>query len=253
MNLIVRVKRRRSQEPSDSLWVVDDSGPTKKRPNTTRELTQCLTGLSTSSASAQTEDGIHAPAPTTISRVFLRRVQTVEMSAAPIMDLQTLTASSESSSSIIRGEKRARTDDEDAEVTESSEEVGIDGKSSSSSSAGPNSSSSNKVLITNSKKVLRNKDTSEKFIVVDMAQIACSSSNVGSGVSTTGSNRLSSGSSSSSSGGINTKPSSPEKAVIPKGTPTTLLYCTLLYSKILSLHVISCTLSPLSESSHHYD
>ena len=230
MNLIVRVKRRRSQEPSDSLWVVDDSGPTKKRPNTTSELTQCLTGLSTSSVSAQTEDGSHAPVPTTIGRVFLRRVQTVEISAGPIMDLQTLTASSESSSSTTRGGKRTRTDDEHAAVAESAEEAGVDGKTSSSSSSSCNGqNNTTKVLITNSKKVLRNKDTSEKFIVVDMAQLACSSSNGGGGSSTSGSNRLSSGGGggSSSSGmqaSIATNIPSPGKGAIPKGT---YVFCTL--------------------------
>ena len=228
MNLIVRVKRRRSQEPSDSLWVVDDSGPTKKRPNTTSELTQCLTGLSTSSVSAQTEDGSHAPVPTTIGRVFLRRVQTVEISAGPIMDLQTLTASSESSSSTTRGGKRTRTDDEHAAVAESAEEAGVDGKTSSSSSSSCNGqNNTTKVLITNSKKVLRNKDTSEKFIVVDMAQLACSSSNGGGGSSTSGSNRLSSGGGGSSSGmqaSIATNTPSPGKGAIPKGTH---VFCTL--------------------------
>ena len=228
MNLIVRVKRRRSQEPSDSLWVVDDSGPTKKRPNTTSELTQCLTGLSTSSASAQTEDGSRALVPTTIGRVFLRRVQTVEISAVPIMDLQTLTASSENSSSTTRGGKRTRTDDEHAAVAESAEEAGVDGKTSSSSSSSCNGqNNTTKVLITNSKKVLRNKDTSEKFIVVDMAQLACSSSNGGGGSSTSGSNRLSSGGGGSSSGmqaSIATNTPSPGKGAIPKGTH---VFCTL--------------------------
>ena len=242
MNLIVRVKRRRSQEPSDSLWVVDDSGPTKKRPNTTSELTQCLTGLSTSSASAQTEDGGHTPAPSAVGRVFLRRVQTVEISAGPIMDLQTLTASSESNSSTLRSGKRTRTDDEHGEGVESVEESGVDGKTTSSSN-GPNHTA--KVLITNSKKVLRNKDTSEKFIVVDMAQLACSSGSNGGGgsASMSGSNRLSGGGGGSGSGSIQASisatPSSPGKGMIPKG-----MNIKASYINTFQQHSFSCTLIP---------
>jgi hypothetical protein len=138
------------------------------------------------------------------------------------MDLQTLTASSESSHCTLRSGKRTRTDDEPVETAESAEETGVDGKTSSSSTAQNHSA---KVLITNGKKVLRNKDTSEKFIVVDMAQLACSSSsNAGGGANISGSNRLSGGgdgSNSSSSGNIqastSASPSSPGKVAIPKG------------------------------------
>jgi hypothetical protein len=48
MNLIVRVKRRRDQEPSDSLWIMDDAEAPSKKKLSTRKITESLGALSTS-------------------------------------------------------------------------------------------------------------------------------------------------------------------------------------------------------------
>ena len=205
MNLIVRVKRRRSQESSDTLWVVDDSaaGPQKKRANTARELAQSLTGLSTAdSTGAEREaesDGVSGGrgGETSAGRVFLRRVQTVDLalsSGAADMDKQTLSASENNSS--VRTGKRGRADDTDADAGAASaatDGTGADAAAGGSSSAttrpvaathSHTHSHCHSVLVTNGKKVIRSQGNAQKFLVVDMAQMVMGASVHQSSVST---------------------------------------------------------------------
>jgi hypothetical protein len=147
MNLIVRVKRRRSQEPSESLWIVDDAGPTKKK-STTRHLTESLNNLSTTN-----DDNKLASSQ---QRLFLRRIQTVEVGGEADLDKSALSAS------VSVSQKREREEDiGDPNKPNNPEESVVSSRDVAGSS----------MWITNAKKVLRSNYTLEKFVVVDVTQI----------------------------------------------------------------------------------
>ena len=138
MNLIVRVKRRRSQNPSDSLWIADDAGvPSKKK--STRQLTASLQALSTS-----INDDDQEKLASGNKKLFLQRIQTVEIGVESELDKSALSDCPSSEAITLPAPVTAL-------------EAGNDDPSS--------------MWITSSKKVLRSSYTLEKFVVVDVTQI----------------------------------------------------------------------------------
>ena len=166
MNLIVRVKRRRSQDPSESLWIVDDAGgvPSRKK-TTTRHITEGLDKLSTITGESKNErsEGVN-------HKLYLKRVQTVEVGAESELDKSSLSASVSKSQKRDRSEIEPSSESNNVELPtdalKDSAESTLDGINSR---AGSNQSSS--MWITSGKKVLRSSYTLEKFVVVDVTQI----------------------------------------------------------------------------------
>jgi hypothetical protein len=156
MNLIVRVKRRRDQEPSDSLWIMDDAEAPSKKKLSTRKITESLGALSTSAN--QTE-----PRST---KLYMSRVQTVEVGVEADLDKSALSAS------LSRVQKREREDNTQQNIRI---EDKIDGQSGLmlQSRTDPDriTNETSSMWITNGKKVLRSSYTLEKFVVVDVSQI----------------------------------------------------------------------------------
>ena len=158
MNLIVRVKRRRSQNPSDTLWIADDAGvPSKKK--SFKQLTASLQALSTS-----LNDDDQKKSADANKKLFLHRIQTVEVGVESELDKSALSAS------VSKTQKRGRIEIETSGGTghPSSEAVtqpvtvtAIEGSDDDPSS----------MWITSGKKVLRSSYTLEKFVVVDVTQI----------------------------------------------------------------------------------
>ena len=158
MNLIVRVKRRRSQNPSDSLWIADDAGvPSKKR--STRQLTASLQALSTSITDDDQEKSASAN-----KKLFLQRIQTVEIGVESELDKSALSAS------VSKTQKRGRIEIETSEGTNhpSSEAIALPAAVTALERSYDDPSS---MWITSGKKVLRSSYTLEKFVVVDVTQI----------------------------------------------------------------------------------
>lgn len=163
MNLIVRVKRRRSQDPTDSLWIVDDAGVPSKKKSSARQITDSLLSLSTSNNDKK--------ATNETRKLFLQRIQTVEVGAEAELDKSALSAS------VSKSQKRGRIEIE----TSSGAEKAID--STENDTLRPastnekildsrdNSDESSSMWITSGKKVLRSNYTLEKFVVVDVSQI----------------------------------------------------------------------------------
>ena len=158
MNLIVRVKRRRSQEPSESIWIVDDTGaPTKKR-STARQLADSLSALSTSNNEKEQPSGNQ--------KLYLKRIQTVEVGGEAELDKSALSAS------VSLSQKRGR--DEVLPLSRADAAEAVDNESSAAESTSEKKGASNdssSMWITSGKKVLRSNYTLEKFVVVDVTQI----------------------------------------------------------------------------------
>ena len=158
MNLIVRVKRRRSQNPSDSLWIADDAGvPSKKK--TTRQLTASLQALSTS-----INDDDQEKLASGNKKLFLQRIQTVEIGVESELDKSALSAS------VSKTQKRGRIEIETSGESDctSSEAITLPAPVTALEVGNDDPSS---MWITSSKKVLRSSYTLEKFVVVDVTQI----------------------------------------------------------------------------------
>jgi hypothetical protein len=164
MNLIVRVKRRRSQDPTDSLWIVDDAGVPSKKKSTARQITDSLQSMSTSNNDEKTASKTR--------KLFLQRIQTVEVGAEAELDKSALSAS------VSKSQKRGRIE---IETSSSGESVAGDPTATGAIHSGTtdektlnprdNSDESSSMWITNGKKVLRSNYTLEKFVVVDVSQI----------------------------------------------------------------------------------
>ena len=166
MNLIVRVKRRRSQDPSESLWIVDDAGGVQSRKKTTtRHITEGLDKLSTITGESNQErsESIN-------HKLFLKRVQTVEVGAESELDKSSLSASVSKSQKRDRSEIEPSRESNGVEPpTETSKDSTESALDAVNSRAGSKQSSS--MWITSGKKVLRSSYTLEKFVVVDVTQI----------------------------------------------------------------------------------
>lgn len=161
MNLIVRVKRRRSQDPSDSLWIVDDAGVPNKKKSTARAITDSLRTLSTSTNDANPEKS-----STQNRRMFLQRIQTVEVGAEAELDKSSLSAS------ISKSQKRGRIEVEASNTTDKAETESTELESSNKDvNLRDNSEESSSMWITSGKKVLRSSYTLEKFVIVDVTKI----------------------------------------------------------------------------------
>ena len=158
MNLIVRVKRRRSQNPSDSLWIADDAGvPSKKK--STRQLTASLQALSTS-----VNDDDSEKVASTNKKLFLQRIQTVEIGVESELDKSALSAS------VSKTQKRGRIEIEASGGTDHPCSEAITLPVPVTTLEGDNDDPSS-MWITSGKKVLRSSYTLEKFVVVDVTQI----------------------------------------------------------------------------------
>ena len=160
MNLIVRVKRRRTQEPSESICIIDDVGaPTKKR-STARQLTDSLSSMSTSNVPKEQAGS---------KKLFLRRIQTVEVGGEADLDKSALSAS------VSISQKRERDEPEHPsrnELPESADNVAQTCESTVQKKTFPNDTDQGSSMwITSGKKVLRSSYTLEKFVVVDVTQI----------------------------------------------------------------------------------
>jgi hypothetical protein len=164
MNLIVRVKRRRSQDPTDSLWIVDDAGVPSKKKSTARQITDSLQSMTTSNNDEKTASKTR--------KLFLQRIQTVEVGAEAELDKSALSAS------VSKSQKRGRIE---IETSSGAENAATDSTVDSIVNAGTidektlnprdNSDESSSMWITSGKKVLRSNYTLEKFVVVDVSQI----------------------------------------------------------------------------------
>lgn len=164
MNLIVRVKRRRSQDPSDSLWIVDDAGVPSKKKSTARQITDSLQSMTTSN----NDENIASKT----RKLFLQRIQTVEVGAEAELDKSALSAS------VSKSQKRGRIEIETSNglenvVNDSTEPSAVNSVTMDQKVLNPrdNSDESSSMWITSGKKVLRSNYTLEKFVVVDVSQI----------------------------------------------------------------------------------
>ena len=166
MNLIVRVKRRRSQEPTESICIVDDAGAPAKKRSTARQLTESLSALSTSNNEKE-------QSKTSNQKLFLRRIQTVEVGGEAELDKRALSAS------VSLSQKRGR-DEVDIPINPEKERTEGNESSESYSSTTVEYNQEKKsttitdqscMWITGGKKVLRSNYTLEKFVVVDVTQV----------------------------------------------------------------------------------
>ena len=160
MNLIVRVKRRRTQEPSESICIIDDVGaPTKKR-STARQLADSLSSMSTSNDVKEQAGG---------KKLFLRRIRTVEVGGEADLDKSALSAS------VSISQKRERDEPEPPsriELPVSASDNDQTFESTVEKKTFPNDThQGSSMWITSGKKVLRSSYTLEKFVVVDVTQI----------------------------------------------------------------------------------
>jgi hypothetical protein len=161
MNLIVRVKRRRDQEPSDSIWIMDDTEAPSRKKLSTRKITESLGALSTSTNQAEPRS----------TKLYMSRVQTVEVGGEADLDKSALSAS------LSRVQKREREDNDQQNVRMEDQiqnEPSLEDKIQMlQSGTDPErvTKDSSSMWITNGKKVLRSSYTLEKFVVVDVSQI----------------------------------------------------------------------------------
>jgi hypothetical protein len=156
MNLIVRVKRRRDQEPSDSIWIMDDTEAPSKKKSSTRKITESLGALSTSTNQVEPRS----------TKLYMSRVQTVEVGGEADLDKSALSAS------LSRVQKRER-EDSDLQNVRIEDKIQNESSLILQSRTDPDriTKDSSSMWITNGKKVLRSSYTLEKFVVVDVSQI----------------------------------------------------------------------------------
>ena len=165
MNLIVRVKRRRTQEPSESICIIDDAGaPTKKR-STARQLADRLSAMSTSNVGKEQSAAGN-------KKLFLRRIQTVEVGGEAELDKSSLSISVSISQKRERDESELPSRNEVSEsVVNVAQIITPESTNAEKKSVPCNTDQGSSMWITSKKKVLRSNYTLEKFVVVDVTQI----------------------------------------------------------------------------------